>query len=177
VTVTEPQSADDSRGWRVEVRVVPVLLITLIIASAGLAAWLYLGWYRQDNQTDQAVAHTAIDAANDGVVAILSYSPETVDDDVIAARTHLTGDFLSYYDDFAQKIVAPAAKEQAVKTTAEVVGAAVQELHPDAATVLMFVNQSTTSKENPDPSISASSALVTLTKVDDSWLISQFDPV
>ena len=37
-------------------------------------------------------------------------------------------------------------------TTAQVVGAAATELHPNSAVVLVFVNQATTSKERPDPS-------------------------
>ncbi|MGH3558044.1 MAG: twin-arginine translocation pathway signal, partial [Mycobacterium sp.] len=64
-----------------------------------------------------------------------------------------------------------------VKTTAAVVTGSVSELHPDSAVVLLFVNQSTTSKDTPDPSISASSVQVTLTKADGKWLISKFDPV
>jgi Mce-associated membrane protein len=43
--------------------------------------------------------------------------------------------------------------------------------------VLLFLNQTTTSKENPDGSFTASSVKVSLTKVNDVWLISAFDPV
>ena len=41
----------------------------------------------------------------------------------------------------------------------------------------MFINQTTTSKENPDGAFAASSVKVGLTKVDGNWLISSFDPV
>ena len=50
-------------------------------------------------------------------------------------------------------------------------------MHPDSANVLLFVNQGTTSKENPDGSFVASSVKVGLKKVDGHWLISTFDPV
>ena len=49
-------------------------------------------------------------------------------------------------------------------TTAQVVGAAATELHRNSAVVLVFVNQATTSKERPDPSMAASSILVSLAK-------------
>ena len=49
------------------------------------------------------------------------------------------------------------------------------ELQPNLAVVLVFVNQNTTSKENPDGV--ASSVKVSLNKVDGTWLISSFDPV
>jgi Mce-associated membrane protein len=50
-------------------------------------------------------------------------------------------------------------------------------MHPGSAVVLLYLNQTTTSKENPDGSFTASSVKVGLTKVDDDWLISSFDPV
>jgi Mce-associated membrane protein len=89
----------------------------------------------------------------------------------------LTGDFLSYYDQFTQQIVAPAAKQKAVKTTAVVLRAALSEFHPDSAIALLFVNQSSQSKDRPEPTLSSSSVIVKLTKADGKWLISSFDPV
>ena len=50
-------------------------------------------------------------------------------------------------------------------------------MHPDSAVVLVFINQTTTSKENPDGAFAASSVKVGLKKIDDRWLISAFDPV
>ena len=70
----------------------------------------------------------------------------------------------------------PAAKQKSVKTSAAVVRAAVSELQPDSAVVLVFINQTTTSKENPDGSFTASSVKVGLTKINDTWLISVVRP-
>jgi Mce-associated membrane protein len=50
-------------------------------------------------------------------------------------------------------------------------------MNPTSATVLLFLNQTTTSKENPDGSFTASSVKVGLTKVGNDWLINAFDPV
>jgi Mce-associated membrane protein len=155
----------------------PIFLAAALIASAGVAAWLYFYQYRPDQQTDTASATVALDAAKNGTVALLSYSPESLDKDFAAAKSHLTGDFLSYYTQFTEQIVTPAAKQKSVKTTAAVVRAAVADLHPDSATVLVFINQNTVSKENPDGSFAASSVKVGLKKIDDTWLISSFDPV
>jgi len=41
--------------------------------------------------------------------------------------------------------------------------------------VLVFVNQSTVTKEKLEPTVIDSSALVTLAKVNGSWLIAKFD--
>ncbi|MGH3521497.1 MAG: hypothetical protein ACRDUT_02795 [Mycobacterium sp.] len=162
--------------WR-RVKVVPLVLVLLLVVSGGLAAWLYFFSYRPDEQTDAAAAQAAVEAARDGTVALLSYKPDTLDQDFAAAKSHLAGDFLNYYTQFTEQIVSPAAKEKALTTTAKVVRAAVSELRSDSAVVLVFVNQSTTSKDRPEPSMTSSSVLVALTKVQGKWLITKFDPV
>ena len=159
------------------VPVIPVVLVLALLAAGGLFAWLYFSQYRPDQATDEAAAQSAIDAARDGTVAMLSYKPDTLDRDFAAARSHLTGDFLNYYDTFTKQIVSPAAKEKAVTTTAQVVGAAASEVHSNSAVVLVFVNQVTTSRERPDPAMASSSVLVSLTNVHGTWLITKFDPV
>jgi Mce-associated membrane protein len=157
--------------------VIPLVLLLGLLASGGLAGWLFFAQYRPDQQTDDAVAQTVVNAARDGTVALLSYKPDSLDQDFAAARSHLSGDFLNYYNDFTKQVVTPAATTKGVTTTAQVVGAAASELHPDSATVLVFVNQVTTSKERPDPSMASSTVKVSLTKVNGQWLITKFDPV
>ena len=103
--------------------------------------------------------------------------PETLDRDFSSAKSHLTGDFLTYYSQFTQQIVGPAAVQKSVKTSAVVLRAALSEFQPKSATVLLFVNQSTQSKDRPEPTLTSSSVLVTLTKADGKWLISSFNPV
>ncbi|BBY05605.1 twin-arginine translocation pathway signal [Mycobacterium noviomagense] len=158
-------------------KVLAALLAVLVVASAALAACLLYFQYLPDRDTDAAAAKSAITAASDGTVAVLSYSPDTLDRDFSSAKSRLTGDFLSYYSKFTNEIVAPAAKQKSVKTNAVVVRAAVSQLHPNSAVVLVFVNQSTVSKDRPEPSLTSSSVLVTLTKADGKWLISSFNPV
>lgn len=107
----------------------------------------------------------------------MSYAPETLDKDLANAKSHLTGEFLKYYSQFTDQIVAPAARQKGVKTEATVARAAVSELHADSAVVLVFVNQVTTSKDRPDPALATSSVVVKLTNTDGRWLISEFNPV
>lgn len=159
------------------VKVLPALLALLFVASTALAAGLLYFQYRPDRATDAAAAKAAITAASEGTVAILSYSPDTFEHDFSSAKSRLTGDFLSYYSQFTQEIVGPAAKQKSVKTSAVVVRAAASELHPDSAVVLVFINQSTSSADRPEPALSSSSVLVTVTKAGDKWLISSFNPV
>lgn len=158
-------------------KVLPAVLALLVVASLGLLGGLYYFSYLPDRETDGAAAKAAIAAASEGTVAVLSYSPDTLDRDFSSAKSHLTGDFLTYYNQFTREIVAPAAKQKSVKTNAVVLRAAISEFRPGAATVLLFVNQSTQSKDRPEPTLTSSSVLVKLDKADGKWLISSFNPV
>jgi Mce-associated membrane protein len=154
-----------------------ILLISLVIAAMGLAVGLFFFQYRPDRQIDDAAAHQAIRAASDGAVATLTYSADNLDRDFATAKSYLTGEFLAYYDKFTQQLVAPMAQQKHITQKAVMVRAAVSDLHPDSAVVLVYLNQTTTSKDKPQPLISPSSVRVTLTKVGGSWLISKLDPL
>jgi Mce-associated membrane protein len=154
-----------------------ILLTASVVAAVALTTCLFVLQYRPDRQLDQAAAQRAIQAASEGAVAALSYSSENMDRDFARARSHLTGDFLAYYDKFTKEIVIPTVREKHLAQTAAVVRAAVSELGPDSAVVLVFLNETTTGKDKPQPLITPSSVKITLRKVRGSWLISKLDPV
>ena len=149
----------------------------LLVASYGGVSWLYFAIYRHDQQSSPSVADAVVKAAASGTVAVLSYKPDTAQSDFATARSRLTGDFLTYYDQFTGQVVGPAVTQKGVRTAAAVVQAAITNLQPDSAAVLLFVNQTTASGQNPQPSMTASSVNVGLRKVGGNWLISSFDPV
>jgi Mce-associated membrane protein len=158
-------------NWR------PILLVLLLVAALGFPAGVYYFQYRPDQLVNQAAARQAITAASDGAVAVLSYSPDNLNRDFATAKSHLTGEFLDHYGKFSEKIVTPMAQEKHIASHATVTRAALSEIHPDSAVVLLFVNQRTESPEKPEPLVTPSSVLVTLTKANGSWLISKFDPL
>ncbi|WP_231964245.1 MULTISPECIES: twin-arginine translocation pathway signal [unclassified Mycobacterium] len=153
----------------------PILLTLLLIATLGNAARIFYFDYNPDLQTDRTAAQQVIRAAGDGAVALLSYSPETLDRDFANAKSRLTEDYLAYYQRFADQVVEPSAQRGQVTTTASVVKAAVSELHPNSAVVLVFIRQKTTSRAKPEPVVTSSSLKVTMAKVKGSWLIDKFD--
>ncbi|MDH6198051.1 Mce-associated membrane protein [Mycobacterium frederiksbergense] len=159
-----------ARRWR------PIAVVCVLLASAGSAAALYFGVYRAEHEAAGASA-TVVDAASEGSVALLSYAPDSLDRDFADARSHLTGDFLDYYSQFADKFVAPAAKQKDIRAAASVVRAAPITMQSDTAEVLVYLNQATTSRDNPEPAQAASAVKVGLTKVDGNWLISTFNPI
>jgi Mce-associated membrane protein len=149
----------------------------LVIASVGLLAGLLYFQYRPDQQTNEAAAQAAIAAAKDGTTAVYTYSANTIDRDIASAKSHLTGDFLAQYKQYVESPAPTDAKRNAVKTAATVAGAALTELHPSSAQALLFINQTTTSAQNPATTLASRSIVVTLVKVDGQWLISSITPV
>jgi Mce-associated membrane protein len=158
-------------------RIVPVALAVLLLISGGAASWIYFKQYRPDEQTDPSVRRAVASSASDGTTALLSYSADTLDQDFASAKSHLAGEFLSYYTQFTQQKVGPEARERSMKTTARVTGAAVSELHPDSAVVLVFVDQTTTTKDSPQPALVISNVRVTMTRINGQWLITKFTPM
>jgi Mce-associated membrane protein len=170
--MTEDENTVDRPGL-----ILPIALLLAVVLASGAAAFMYFALYRPDQKVDQSVAATVIQSASDGAVALLSYTPDTLDQDFGKAKALLTGDFLDYYANFTTEKVAPTAKQKAVTTSATVVRAAVSKLDPGSAEVLLFINQTKVSKDNPNGSFTASSVKVGMTRVGDDWLISAFDPV
>lgn len=172
----DAEAPSEGRMHRIARRWRPIAVICILLASAGSAVALYFGVYRVD-QGNAAASTTVIDAASEGSVALLSYAPNSLDQDFANARSRLTGEFLTYYSEFADKFVAPAAKQKDINATANVVRAAPLDVQADSAEVLVYLNQATTSRDNPEPAQAASAVKVGLTKIDGNWLISSFNPI
>jgi Mce-associated membrane protein len=136
----------------------------------------YLKWLDGTARESQAAAEQSIRAASDTTVAILSYKPETVDQQLKAAADRLAGGFRQQYQQLVNDVVAPGAKQQHISAVAIVPAAASVSATGKHAVVLVFVDQTTTIG-NDAPTQSTSSVRVSLDKVDGRWLVSQFDPV
>lgn len=154
-----------------------ILLTVLLAAATAIATVLYFDTFRPGQRTGAAAEQVAIDAASSATVALLSYSPDTLDRDMERAQSLMSGEFHTYYGKFTTDVVAPAVRERGIKASAQVMNSAVMEMQPDAAKILVFLNQETVSRERPEPSLIASSVVVSLTKIDGKWLISALDPV
>ena len=161
------------RRWRPLV-VLPAALLAASAIAAGLVFWFL---FRPDQLTNADAQQQVIAAAKEGTEAVLSYSPDNLDQSLAAAKSHLTGGFLDEYSRFTDEVVRPAVSQRGVKTEANVARAAVSQLDPGRAQVLVFVNQVTTSRERPSPALATSSVMVTMVRSDGRWLISEFKPV
>jgi Mce-associated membrane protein len=158
-------------GWR---RVLATALpAVVLILALGVG---YLKWLDGKERESLIAAEQSVKAASESTIAILSYKPETVDQDLKSAADRLTAGFRQQYIQLVTDVVAPGAKQQHITAVATVPAAASVIATGKQAVVLVFVDQTTTIGNDP-PTQSTSSVRVTLDKIDGKWLISQFDPV
>ncbi|MCK0516764.1 hypothetical protein [Williamsia sp. DF01-3] len=159
-------------SWRTPERVTPrkiartVVLVLLCISVIGLAVGV-TAQSAGETSDDRAVAqmrNTAAGEAGTIVKNLLTYKYATVDAEIASAQQRLTGQFLDYYRTYTEQVVIPTAREKQVTTVAEVTGTAVTEATADAASVLVFLNQTTTSTDDQNPVSTASTVLVHLVR-------------
>jgi Mce-associated membrane protein len=147
------------------------LLCLLLTAAAG-----YLKWQDYTARGAQVAGVDALKAATDGTVAMLSYRPDTVQQQLDATRDKLTGKFLDSYTSLIHDVVIPAAQQKKISVQATVPAAAAVSSSADHAVVLLFINQAAVVGNEP-PSKTVSNVRVTLERIGGRWLISAFEPL
>jgi Mce-associated membrane protein len=148
----------------------PAVALLLTIAAG------FLKWQDSSVRDAQSARIESVRAATDSTIALLSYRPDTVEKDLSAARDRLTGTFRDSYTSLTHDVVIPGAQQKQISAQASVPAAASVRASGNHAVVLLSVNQ-TVIVGNDAPTNTASSVRVTLDKINDRWLISQFDPV
>ncbi len=183
-TDTTAEEADDaaagdpepSRRRRLDwSRVVAFGLLPVLALLLGLAAG-FLRWEFSSKHDAQVAADESVGVARDATVAILSYTADNAEKQLLGARDRLTGAFLDSYTDLVKNVVIPGAKEKKISAQAKVPAAASVSATPDHAVVLVFVDQTVT-VGNDAPTNTSSSVRVTLDKAAGRWLVSGFDPI
>ena len=132
--------------------------------------------HRQNAEIEQARTE-AVDAASEQALAMLAYDYTGVDEQLAAAADGLTGDFKDEYTALVGDVIAPAAKEKSLTVQVTVLGAAIVSAEPDTATVLLFLNQITTSSDAPEAASSGSRVRMSVEKADGRWLTNNLEPI
>lgn len=160
------------RRWRrmAAFGLLPGLALTLA-SGAGYLKWQY------DSARGAAAAQTqSVATATESTIALLSYRPDTAEKELTAARDRLIGTFRDSYSALIHDVVIPGAQQKQISAVATVPAAASVSATTNHAVVLVFVDQTIIVGAEP-PTSSASSVKVTLDKIGDRWLISDFTPV
>jgi Mce-associated membrane protein len=171
-------ASDDTKAAQGWTRLACILAYGILPAAALLlvAAAGYVKWVDGTARDAEVASAQSVQAAIDSTVAMLSYRPDTVEQNLSAARDRMTGAFRDSYTSLTHDVVIPGAKQRQISAVATVPAAASVSATSTHAVVLLFVNQTTVVGNDP-PTSTASSVKVTLDKERDRWLISQFDPV
>lgn len=148
----------------------PALALLLAIGAG------YLKWTDSSAEVSAAARAESVQAATDATIAMLSYEPDTVEQNLAAARDRLTGGFKDSYTTLTHDVVIPGSKQKHIAAMANVPAAASVSATPNHAVVLVFVNQTIT-MDNDAPTNTASSVKVSLDRIDGRWLIAGFDPI
>lgn len=172
--VAETEEAAPKRGinWARVFAFGVLPAIALILAGAAG----YFKWVDNSVRNSEVARIETVQVAKDSTIAMLSYKPDTVEQQLNDARNLLTGDFQDSYTGLINDVVIPGAKEKQISAVASVPAAASVKAEQDEAEVLVFVNQTVVVGQDA-PTDTASSVRVTLEKIDGRWLISKFDPV
>jgi Mce-associated membrane protein len=149
-------------------RLVPTFVLLL-----GIVAGL-LKWHDSSIRHIELARGQSVSSAKESTDAILTFRYDTIDHDVAATRERLTGGFLDTYTKRTQQELIPNAKQERLVATATVPDAAPEITTPNHAVVLVFISQTVKVGDAP-PTETGSSARVTLDKIGERWLISDFD--
>lgn len=154
-------------GW------VLAVLGALTALAVGVAVFVTLQAQRAADH--QEALDRAPAAAESAAAAVLSYGHESLEADRDTAARYLTERYRSEYLDTFDKLVSENAQKTRANVEAEVLASAAMlgggDRDPDRVPVLLFVNQTTTSAADEQPSIALNRVRLDMRRVDGTWLV------
>lgn len=155
--------------------VVPALLAAAVIGTGVPGTLLY--HESLAGAAAEANRAPATAAAKARIERILSYRSAAIGQDLAEAKAATTGEFGQQFATTADQVITPAAIQDQITTTATVVSTAVESADENSVVVLAFVDQTTTTKDKPQPSTTALRLRVTLDRAGGQWLVSHLAQV
>lgn len=152
--------------------VIVAVLVVLVIGSGVLAG--FKAKQASDAKAAAADRQAAAAAAKTEIPQILTYSYKTLSKDLARGQADTTGQFKGEFSLEAKQIIEPQVPKQQVSTRAQAPVTAPVASSGDQVTVLVFVDQSTTSKSQPKARVAASELRVTMQKVHGKWLVANY---
>ena len=167
----QPVAPDDRRPGRV---LRTLLVVVVVLAALAGAAWT--GWQvRQERAADDDRAQ-ALSVARQAAVAFTSYDAQHIDADLDRVRQMSTGDFRDQFTKALGALTGAIKKADGV-SKGEVTQAGLIRSTGSTAVVIAAVDATITNKQTRQPSLRRYRLQITLTLVDDRWLISDISPV
>lgn len=173
-TLTPDHPGETSTG-----RGVPGLVLALlaVLAAAAVALAAVAGFSAQRAQDRLEALDRAPAAAERAAAAVLSYDFESLQADRDAAAKFLTDDYRDEYVTTFDALVTENAEATQARVEAEVLASSAmlpsdgQEGSPARVPVLLFVNQTTVSTANEQPTVALNRVRLDMLQVDGTWLV------
>ncbi|WP_406050817.1 hypothetical protein [Kribbella sp. NBC_00889] len=166
--VVQDQVATGKRGLGVVLSVVLAVVVVLVLtvgAVLGIKAWQ--GKQAEDAR-DQAAA-----AGRKAAETALSYDYRDLDKSFAAARSTMTPDFAAKFDETA-KVAGELATKTKATVKADVREVGVRDGNADRVTLIIFVNQTTTSTiTKGSPRVDLNRTRFTMVRKDGRWLVQE----
>lgn len=153
-------------------RILVLLAITVIALIAAVVGQLWLAGERSEDDRVAAVS----EAADRAVAAELSYDYRRLEAGAAEVEELLTGDAKAQFIEVHAQIAKTATDLESV-VTAEVKSLTVLDHDEDSARVLLFVDQTSSSKKLTQPQLDQSRVLVTMTRSGSAWLVSELSTI
>jgi Mce-associated membrane protein len=160
--------------------------VALCLAVALLAGAGYLGWQARELRNDPVLENRAMldeeagsaiaTAVSRGLIQVLTYDWREPEATRAAADQVLGGQAREEYDTLFDSLQ-DRAPGQKLTLTAQVQVAAVQRLGERDATLLVFVDQSSTRAKDDNSSVSAAQLRVEVERQDGEWVITGLQPL
>ncbi|MFB6721832.1 hypothetical protein ACFCV3_16790 [Kribbella sp. NPDC056345] len=164
-TVTESSEKAPVGGVLYAVLGVLIVLVLTVAAVLGVQAW-------QGKQAEDARGQAAA-AGRKAAETALSYDYRDLDKSFAAARATMTPEFAGKFDETAKVAGELAAKSKAT-VKAEVREVGVRDGDADRVTLIIFVNQTTTSTiTQGKPRVDLNRTRFTMVRKDGRWLVQE----
>jgi Mce-associated membrane protein len=165
-----PNAGAARRSWvRRASRGAAAAVLICAVAGAACEAWLIVRQHQKAN-----AAHQALTAATTFVDMLSTVDTNAIDKDFTDVLGGSTGEFKDLYAKSSAQLRRLLVDNKAV-AHGTVVEAAVESATTDRAVVLLFVDQSVSNQQAPDPQIDRSRVKITMEKVDRRWLASKVE--
>ncbi|OMC00217.1 hypothetical protein A5733_04420 [Mycobacterium sp. NS-7484] len=166
----KPSDAAKPRGWGRRV----LIGAGVVVFVAALALSGFLGWQLWQTKQVAQASRQAQDAAVAYAQILTSIDSNKVDENFNQVLAGATGEFKDMYSQSSMQLRQLLIDNKAT-AHGVVVESAVQSASKDKVVVLLFVDQSVSNTQVPDPRIDRSRIKMTMEKVDGQWRTSKVE--
>ncbi len=145
---------------------VPLVVIVVLLGVLGWGVTML----RDKNQTENART-SALDAGRRYATDLATYSYQNLDNNMSMVRAHSAGEFSGQYQQVASNLKDLILKYQS-NSSAKIIQAGLVNGNRDTAEVIVFLDQTVTNTNSPQPRVDRNRMQLSLIRQDGEWKLS-----